>query len=136
MSVEIHKSGGRFEEIGNYARAKRIGPFAYTAGTTAIEPTGKIHAPHDAYAQTHYILARTKDFLAEVGAEMRHVARVRVYLTDMSHSAGFIRAHGEVFKGIDPVLTAVTAGLAQEGLVVEIDVDAVIHDADGTIPNL
>ena len=133
MSVEIHKAGGRFEEIGSYARAKRIGPFVWTAGTTAIEPTGKIHAPDDGYAQTLYILGRVREFLAEVGAEIRHVARVRVYLTDMKHSAGFIKAHGEVFKGIDPVLTAVTAGLTQKGLVVEIDVDAVIHDVDGTI---
>ncbi|MFC6640322.1 hypothetical protein GV827_19220 [Sulfitobacter sp. JBTF-M27] len=134
MSVEIHKAGGRFEEIGSYARAKRIGPFAYTAGTTAIEPTGKIHAPYDAYAQTKYIFSRTEAFLNEVGAELRHVARVRVYLTDMSHAAGFIKAHGEVFKDIDPVLTAVTAGLTQPGLVVEIDVDAVIHTPDGSIP--
>ena len=85
------------------------------------------------YAQTHYILARTAEFLAEVGAQMCHVARVRVYLTDMSHSAGFIKAHGEVFAGINPVLTAVTAGLTQPGLVVEIDVDAVIHDLSGKI---
>lgn len=133
MTVEIHKAGGRFEEIGSYARAKRIGPFVWTAGTTAIEPTGKIHAPDDGYAQTLYILSRIKEFLAEVGAEMRHIARVRVYLTDMKHSAGFIKAHGEVFKGIDPVLTAVTAGLTQKGLVVEIDVDAVIHDVDGAV---
>ena len=136
MTMQIHKAGGRFEGIGSYARAKRIGPFAYTAGTTALEPTGKIHAPYDAYAQTRYILKRTEEFLREVGAELRHVARVRVYLTEMSHAAGFIRAHGEVFKGIDPVLTAVTAGLTQPGLVVEIDVDAVIHDADGAIPDL
>ena len=133
MSVEIYKAGGRFEEIGSYARAKRIGPFVWTAGTTAIEPTGKIHAPDDGYAQTLYILGRVKEFLAEVGAEMRHIARVRVYLTDMKHSAGFIKAHGEVFEGINPVLTAVTAGLTQKGLVVEIDVDAVIHDVDGKI---
>jgi len=46
----------------------------------------------------------------------------------MSHASGFIRAHGEVFKGIDPVLTAVTAGLTQDGMVVEIDVDGIIHD--------
>ena len=136
MSVEIHKAGGRFEDIGSYARAKRIGPFAYTAGTTAIEPTGKIHAPYDAYAQTHYILSRTEGFLNEVGAELKHVARVRVYLTEMQYAAGFIKAHGEVFEGIDPVLTAVTAGLTQPGLVVEIDVDAVIHDASGEIPTL
>jgi enamine deaminase RidA (YjgF/YER057c/UK114 family) len=133
MTKEIHKAGGRFEEIGSYARAKRIGPFVWTAGTTAIEPTGKIHAPDDGYAQTRYILSRIAEFLNEVGAELRHVARVRVYLTDMKHSAGFIKAHGEVFKGIDPVLTAVTAGLTQKGLVVEIDVDAIIHDADGNI---
>ena len=133
MSVEIYKAGGRFEEIGSYARAKRIGPFVWTAGTTAIEPTGKIHAPDDGYAQTLYILGRVKEFLAEVGAEMRHIARVRVYLADMKHSAGFIKAHGEVFEGINPVLTAVTAGLTQKGLVVEIDVDAVIHDVDGKI---
>jgi len=133
MSKAIHKAGGRFEEIGSYARAKRIGPFVWTAGTTAIEPTGKIHAPEDGYAQPRYILGRIKEFLAEVGAEMRHVARVRVYLTDMKHSAGFIKAHGEVFKGIDPVLTAVRAGLTQQGLGVEIDVDAIIHDEDGNI---
>ena len=133
MSVEIYKAGGRFEEIGSYARAKRIGPFVWTAGTTAIEPTGKIHAPDDGYAQTLYIMGRVKEFLAEVGAEMRHIARVRVYLTDMKHSAGFIKAHGEVFEAINPVLTAVTAGLTQKGLVVEIDVDAVIHDVDGKI---
>ncbi|WP_299883140.1 Rid family hydrolase [uncultured Sulfitobacter sp.] len=133
MTVEIHKAGGRFEEIGSYARAKRIGPFAYTAGTTALDPTGKIHAPYDAYAQTKYILMRTEEFLREVGAEMRHVARVRVYLTDMSHAGGFIKAHGEAFDGINPVLTAVTAGLTQPGLVVEIDVDAVVHDADGVV---
>jgi enamine deaminase RidA (YjgF/YER057c/UK114 family) len=136
VSTDIHKAGGRFEDIGSYARAKRIGPFAYTAGTTALEPSGKIHAPYDAYAQTKYILARTEEFLREVGGELRHVARVRVYLTEMSYAGGFIKAHGEAFKGIDPVLTAVQAGLTQPGLVVEIDVDAVIHGTDGTIPDL
>lgn len=130
MTIQIHKAGGRFEEIGSYARAKRMGDHVWTAGTTALEPTGKIHAPHDAYAQTLYILEKTRDALRAVGADLRHVGRVRVYLTDMSHAAGFIRAHGEVFKGIDPVLTAVTAGLTQDGLVVEIDVDALIYEAE------
>lgn len=136
MTLKVHKGGGRFEEVGSYARAKRIGPFVWVAGTTALEPSGKIHAPHDAYAQTHFILARIDTALQAVGARLIHVARVRVYLTDMAHAGGFIRAHGEVFEGIEPVLTAVTAGLTQEGLVVEIDVDAVIHGPDGQIEGL
>lgn len=129
----IHKAGGRFEEIGSYARAKRIGPFVSVAGTTAIEPSGKLHAPGDAYAQTLYILGRIESALKEVGARLEHVMRVRAYLTDLSLAGGFIRAHGEVFKGIDPVLTGVQAGLTQPGMVVEIDVDAIIHDPDGGI---
>ena len=136
MTLRIHKGGGRFEEAGSYARAKRIGPFVWVAGTTAIEPTGRIHAPGDAYAQTLLILGRIDEALNAVGAEMRHVARVRGYLTDLSLAGGFVRAHGEVFKGIDPVLTAVQAGLTQPGLVVELDVDAVIHDPNGAIPVL
>lgn len=133
MSARIHKGGGRFEEVGSYARAKRVGPFVSVAGTTAIEPTGRIHAPNDPYAQTLYILGRIGEALAAVGADLSHTMRVRAYLTDMSHAGGFIRAHGEVFKGVEPVLTAVEAGLTQPGLVVEIDVDAIVTDKSGAI---
>ena len=64
---------------------------------------------------------------------MTHVMRTRAYLVDLSSAGGFIRAHGEVFKGIDPVLTGVEAGLTQPGMMVEIDVDAIIHDESGKI---
>ena len=128
-----HRAGGRFEEAGSYVRAKRVGPFVYVAGTTAIEPSGKLHAPGDTYAQTHYILKRIENALCEVGANMTHVMRTRAYLVDLSSAGGFIRAHGEVFKGIDPVLTGVEAGLTQPGMMVEIDVDAIIHDESGKI---
>lgn len=133
MTRLIHKAGGRFEEIGSYARAKRVGPFVYVAGTTAIEPSGKLHAPGDTYAQTLYVLGRIEQALGEVGAKLDHVMRTRAYVTDMSEASGFVKAHGEVFKGIDPVLTGVEAGLTQPGMMVEIDVDAIIHDATGKI---
>ncbi len=136
MTLRIWKSGGRFEEVASYSRAKRIGPFVWVAGTTAIEPSGRIHAPGDVEAQTKYILSRLEEALKAVGAEMRHVGRVRVYLTDLSRAGEFARVHGAVFKGIDPVLTAVEAGLTQPGLMVEIDVDAVIHDESGKISGL
>ena len=133
MSIRKTSGGGRFEEVGSYSRAKRVGPFVYVAGTTAIEPSGKLHAPGDSYAQTLYILGRIEEALRGVGAEMRHVMRTRAYLTDLSNAGGFIRANGEVFKGIEPVLTGVQAGLTQPGMMVEIDVDAIVHDPEGKI---
>ena len=134
MVKETYFSGGRFEAAGSYARAKRVGPFVWVAGTTAIEPSGKLHAPDDAYAQSVYIFERIREALEEVGAEMRHVVRTTGFLTDMAAGAGgLVRAHGEVFKGIDPVLAAVEAGLTTPGMVVEIMADAVIHDETGHI---
>lgn len=134
MTVRTFKSGGRFEEAGSYARAKRVGPFVYIAGTTAIEPSGKLHAPNDCYAQSVYIFRRIADALEQVGAEMRHVVRTRAFLTDMgSGAAAFVRAHGEVFEGIDPVTSGVEAGLTQPGMMIEIEVDAVVADENGVI---
>lgn len=131
--IRKFNSGGRFEEVGSYSRAKRVGPFVAVAGTTAIEPSGKLHAPGDTYAQSIYILGRIKEALQEVGADLSHVMRTRAYLTDLSEAGGFVRAHGEVFKGIDPVLTGVEAGLTQPGMMVEIDVDAIVCDDEGQI---
>ena len=79
------------------------------------------------------VLGRIEEALKGVGAELRHVVRTRAYVTDLSQAGGLVKAHGEVFKGIEPVMTAVEAGLTQPGMMVEIDVDAVIHDEDGTI---
>ena len=133
MTIREFQSGGRFEEIGSYSRAKRVGPFVSVAGTTAIEPSGKLHAPGDTYEQSVYILNRIEQALKEVGADKRHVVRTRCYLTDIGNAGGFVKAHGEFFKGINPVLTGVEAGLTQPGMMVEIDVDAIIHDTDGNI---
>ena len=101
----------------------------FVAGTTAVEPSGKLHAPGDAYAQTHYILDRINQALAEVGASLSDVVRTRAFLSDMAAGGGgFIRAHGERFRGIEPVLTGVEAGLTVEGMMVEIEVDALLID--------
>ncbi|WP_136660465.1 Rid family hydrolase [Nitratireductor sp. XY-223] len=129
MIIETVKTGGRFEEIGAYARVKRVGPFVYVAGTTAVEPSGRLHAPGDTYAQAIFIFKRIEEALAEAGAGLHHVVRTRAFLTDMAAGGGaFVRAHGEVFRGIDPVTSGVEAGLTMPGMMIEIEADALITD--------
>lgn len=122
--------GGRFEELGAYVRAKRVGPFVFVAGTAAIEPSGRLHAPGNTYAQTLYVLERIAGALREVGADLRHVTRTRAYLADVREGGEYARAHGVVFADIRPVTTGVGADLPTPGMMVEIEADAVIHDAD------
>ena len=133
MVVMKASGGGRFEKAGSYSRAKRVGPFVYVAGTTAVEPSGKLHAPGDTYAQTVFVFGRIADALAAVGAEMRHVVATRAYFTDISKAGEFVRAHGEIFEGIEPVSTGVEAGLTTPGMMIEVEVEAIIHDEDGNI---
>ncbi len=128
--VEVVETGGggRFEELGSYVRAKRVGPFVFVAGTTAIEPTGKLHAPNDTYQQTRYAFARVARALEEVGASLSDVVRTRLYFTDLSTAVDGVRAHGEIFKGIRPVTTGVEVGLTVPGMMVEVEVDAIVAD--------
>lgn len=131
--IRTARGGGRFEEVGSYVRARRVGPFVFVAGTTSVEPSGKLHAPWDAYAQTHYILDRIDQALKEVGASLSDVVRTRAFFSDIgAGGGGFIRAHGERFHGIEPVLTGVEAGLTVEGMMVEIEVDALLVDELGS----
>ena len=133
MTVRSASGGGRFEELGAYVRARRVGPLVFVAGTTAVEPSGRLHAPGDTYAQTIYAFGRIERALNEVGAELRHVTRTRAFLTDMRAGGEYVRAHGEVFADILPVTTGVGAELATPGMMVEIEADAVVRDTDGKV---
>lgn len=128
--VEVVETGGggRFEEVGSYVRAKRVGPFVFVAGTTAIEPTGKLHAPGDTYAQTMYAFARVSQALEDVGSSLADVVRTRMYFTDISTAGDGVRAHGEIFAGIRPVTTGVEVGLTVPGMMVEVEVDALVRE--------
>ena len=96
-------------------RRQEVGPFVFVAGTTAIEPSGRLHAPGDTYAQTLYTIARIEQALRSVHAELRHVTRTRAFLADMGTAGEYARAHGEMFAGVRPVATGVGADLATPG---------------------
>lgn len=131
MTLKSISGGGRFEKAGSYSRVKRVGPFVFVAGLTAMQSTGKLYAPYDIYEQTNFIFDKIADLLDEAGAKMRHIVRTRAFLSDMREAGGFIRSHGEVFQGIEPVLTGVEAGLTTPGMMIEVEVDAIIHNKKG-----
>jgi enamine deaminase RidA (YjgF/YER057c/UK114 family) len=129
--IAEYRDGGRFEELAGYVRAKRVGPFVYVSGTTAVERSGRVHQPGDTAAQTRFALRRIEAALEAVGSNLRDVVRTRAYLVDMSDAGVFARAHREALGDVAPVLTAVGAQLATPGLMVEIEIDAVCRAEAG-----
>ncbi|WP_436326253.1 Rid family hydrolase [Brevibacterium sp. FAM 27836] len=124
------QGSGRFEQAGSYSRVRRFGDQVFVAGTTAVEPSGRLYAPGDTYAQTAFILNIIDDLLVKAGSSISDTVLTRAYLADISQASGYIKAHGEAFAEVRPVTTAVEAGLTVPGMMVEIELQAVVGAAD------
>jgi enamine deaminase RidA (YjgF/YER057c/UK114 family) len=83
----------------------------------------------DAGAQTEQAMSNIKQLLGEAGAELEHVCKVTIYLTDPRFREAVYRVVGRWLKGVYPVSTGVVvSGLARPEWLVEVDVIAVIPD--------
>jgi enamine deaminase RidA (YjgF/YER057c/UK114 family) len=114
-----------FEETYGYARAVRVGNQVFVSGTTARGAD----LDRDAFGQAASAIGLVAEALRQAGAELRHVVRTVVYVTDMADTDAMARAHGEAFGAIRPASTLVkVAGLTPEAARVEIEVTAIIYD--------
>ncbi|MGB7340242.1 MAG: RidA family protein [Phototrophicaceae bacterium] len=121
-------SGTIWEDSVGYSRTVRVGHLVFVSGTTATDDDGNV-VGNTTYEQSKFILQKIEKSLQDVGAEMRHVVRTNMYVTDATQWEGVGQAHHEFFADIRPVSTLVeVAALIGDQYLVEIAVDAVIHD--------
>ena len=84
---------------------------------------------NDAYAQAKRCIEILSLALGEAGAELRHVVRTRMFVTDISKWEEIGRAHAEAFGAHPPATSMVeVAKLIDPDMLVEIEADAVIDD--------
>jgi enamine deaminase RidA (YjgF/YER057c/UK114 family) len=85
----------------------------------------------DAGAQAEQAMRNIKQLLSEAGGSLEHVCKITIYLTDPRLREAVYRVVGRWLKGVYPVSTGVVvAGLARPEWLVELDVIAMIPDAD------
>lgn len=107
----------------------RIGDTLYTAGQVGVDPETRA-IPDGVRAQTRQVLLNLRGVLAMAGADLSHVVKTTVFLTDMADFAEFNEAYREFFPVDPPSRSTVgVAALARPELIVEIEAIAVVPEA-------
>lgn len=117
------KSGNLTEETSSYSRLVVAGDTIYVSNTAGRNYVTR-ELPEDVAGQARQALKNIEGALASVGATLRDVVRIRIFVPDRDDKEIVNRIIGETFRGIDPANTTLCTPLGKPELKVEFEVTA------------
>jgi len=106
--------------IGPYSQGMSAGPFRFISGQLGMNPeTGELVGP-DLASQARQGLENLKQIIIAGGAELKDVAAVDVFLTDMGKFAEFNAIYEEYFSDHRPARAAIEVSALPKGAVFEV----------------
>lgn len=109
------------QAIGTYSQAVRAGDTVYLSGQIPLDPaTGELVAG-DMEAQVRRVFENLKAVAEASGADLSHIVKATVYLTDLAHFALVNRVMAEYFTPPYPARAAVGVAALPKGAAVEMD---------------
>jgi 2-iminobutanoate/2-iminopropanoate deaminase len=115
--------------IGPYSQGVVANGFLFTAGQIALDPgSGQIIAG-DVVAQTEQVFRNLGAILGAAGAGWQDVVKATVFLTDMHDFPRVNEVYARVMGDARPARSTVQVSGLPRGVVVEIDLVAVVHAA-------
>jgi enamine deaminase RidA (YjgF/YER057c/UK114 family) len=99
------------------------------SGTGDVAADGTVGHAGDTYGQARAALERAVTAVERLGGRREDITRTRMYLTPEADWLGAIRAHKELFVGVNPANTTLfVAGFVVPEILVEIEIDAELSE--------
>ena len=118
---------GASEPLSHYTDAVRFGDLLFVSGIAPFDGEGNVVGEGDVVAQTRQVLQNLLDALRTVGADMRDVLKVTVFLTDVNDRAAINPVRQEFFGNARPASTLIeVSALVDPNMLVEIEAVAAI----------
>lgn len=128
MKIEVFTPEGMFEPIGPYSHVVKAGPFITISGTPGVDPQTSKMAGIDAYSQAKQIIKNFQLMLSEVGASLKDVIQVHVYLKRVEDFGEMNRAYAEEFGSHRPARTVIcVADLPKQEALMTMNLSAIIQ---------
>ncbi len=107
--------------IGTYSQAVKCGTTVYVSGQIPLDPaTGQL-VSGDMEQQVRRVFDNLMAIIAAAGGDFSHVAKLNVFLTDLSHFALVNKVMGEYFSEPYPARAALGVASLPRGAAVEMD---------------
>ena len=118
--------------VGTYSQAVKCGDTVYVSGQIPLDPaTGSlVEGPME--AQIRRVFDNLKAIVTAAGGSFSQVAKLNVFLTDLSHFALLNKIMSEYFKEPYPARAALQVAALPKGATVEMD--CVVEMGPGSDP--
>ncbi|HBQ32376.1 RidA family protein [Brucella anthropi] len=117
------KSGNPTEDLNSYSRLVVAGDMIFVSNTAGRNYKTK-ELPDGVEAQAKQAFSNIEGALGSVGASLKDVVAIRVFVPDRQDKELVNKLVGEKFRGIDPANTTLCTPLGKPELKVEFEVTA------------
>ncbi len=121
MPFRVIETDAAPRAIGTYSQALRSGSLVFLSGQIPLDPATMTIVPGDARAQIARVFDNLEAVVRAAGAELRHVVKLSVFLTDLGHFPLVNEAMAERFKPPYPARSAIGVAALPRDALVEMD---------------
>lgn len=121
MAREIIQTEHAPAAIGTYSQAVKVGNTVYLSGQIPLDPVTSKLDNGSIESEIHRVFGNLKAVCQAAGGGLDHIAKLNVYLTDLSHFPTVNQIMAQYFKSPYPARAAVGVRELPRGARVEMD---------------